>query len=347
MSTVIGRNGPMVAYATADPDVALVTDATGHKRMMRLAVLVKFGWIFRADDDPLVAAGTSEGARKAWDKRGRKASAAATATSSGPPDEPPNPGPSGSLPAEWSAMSPVDQAAWAKKRRAELGTPDAEPVTILAGPGHRVVLHSTDTMAMGAQNRTIEGWMDDRVEHDIDKATRTASDDFQRALGDDPRRVGWDSYVAAGSIDINANMRKGVKDDRATQMLSLLESHGVEASAQLFRGEYALGGPLTLPSATYRVGEVYADKAFNSWSAGSNAATIFGAVTDPYRPHDSNYPTASVVFSLKTNGQRVLIGNPNEAESIIPPGTGYKVTSITDHVADGRVRRVIEMEVAR
>jgi len=250
-------------------------------------------------------------------------------------------------PAEWASMTSGKKAAWTKKHKlggvvaTHTASTKAKDYTG-AHPLGDEHIHSADSASKATTelNAHITA-LPNFKKHETARLTA-----FKTAI-DTPMFNAWDSYTGTGHGAMNQLLKThGANYKGSTKVNALRDAivlHGSPAPMQLYRGKRRLG-PDEL---NLHVGDVYEDRKFGSWSTDKETAKGFGGIGT----YNMGGQVGTFYHLVDSKGVRSIPSQTGEYETIIPPGTKYRVLAIDEFNSSSSATsnklqyRVIKVEV--
>lgn len=222
-------------------------------------------------------------------------------------------------PADWESMSPGKKAAWTKKNN--LG---GASTTSPAGK-HETFTFASAGAAFAAASKAANyvGAPASDIDHHYARYG-----DFSKALkAKNPSGfAAWKDYTGGGSSAINVSMKKGHPTAGAKHLAEVEKDSSIMTAApvRLIRGKSSGG----LPDLEYKVGQEFVDNKFGSFSLKSGRAKQFAGLGS------NSGATRSVITRIvNSHGVPSIPGTDYEYETIMPPGTRYRVVGIKDYIS--------------
>ncbi len=256
-------------------------------------------------------------------------------------------------PANWSSMSPGQKAAWTKKNNPKqpnkFETPkppewdswtSGQKAAYTKGQNLKGAktsgpagAHEVHTYTGGAARESFMNSVKAAGPlkgEDVGKGHHSQRQSAQSAKLTTDQRYAIDSYGGSGYGPMNGTMKRGESHGPAvTKKVADMKSAykgpaATPAPRQMYRGKGS-GSGSTMQELDLKVGDVYVDKGFGSWSVDLNIAESF-----------SDHGNRRVIVKL-TDSRRVpsLVSYTHESETIMPANSKYRVTMISDHITPG------------
>lgn len=177
-------------------------------------------------------------------------------------------------------------------------------------------------------------------------SARTRQSNGEGSFGSMEVRNAWGSYIGSGYQSMNADLRAGKTNSKATKLKTGYTPPPAQPLPvnQVYRGvrNDPVGGKL-------KPGDTFTDKGFVSTTHNPRTASSFsgGVSNEPYGYSSAAH--GNTVYVIKpgagTKSKPVIGGTDYESEWILPPGSSFKVGNITAMKrGDGNENRIVELE---
>ena len=246
-------------------------------------------------------------------------------------------------PANWGSMKPGEKSAWSKAYN--LKAKGIYPPGMLSKSTHKLGSHTVNPYPSTHAAAKANSALVDQLAQESEAKYHASGTEYSkrekafRNQLNSTQTSAWGSYYGGGYTNMNGCLKRGVGctdaiNAKNKKLTEAIKAYGSPAPPVLYRGKRQG----TAKDFARVVGTEFDDPGFGSWAETTHTPKGFGAV--------GTTTNHSVFYRLvDSKGIRSAPSGSGERETILPPGTKFRVLAITDSVSGALHHRVLDVEV--